>query len=241
MFYRLTKILLILSVTTITACNNLNSIEEITKDTIKKGKTTHSDNSNFNQGFICDCKSNEEEVLNCDTILLSNNAILYWKINCDSAVYCFENNKKTRSLKSGSDYFLIDKIGLIFIEEYNDYLFFIDELISGCCTPPDLVFLNKIDASEINRIPSSHFVFGNPEKDYVTYFQDDSLTQFIFHDLNNDKKNMTVLENNIVLRAIDNNSNIHVKDLININDDHNQIILELEITPNVFKKIKIQS
>jgi len=245
MFYRLTKILLILSVTTIIGCNNVNSIEEITKAPIITEQTvqisTHSDNSKLKPNFVCDCESNEDDILDCDTTLLSNNALLYWKINCDSAVYCFENNNKIRYLKSGSDYFLINRIGLTYIEEYNDYLFFKDELISGCCTPPDLVFLNKIDASEINRIPSSHFVFGNPEKDYITYFQDDSLTEFIFHDLNTNRKNMTVLENNIVLRAIDNNSIIHVNDLVNINDDGNEIILELEITPKVYKEFKIKS
>ena len=67
------------------------------------------------------------------------------------------------------------------------------------------------------------------------------MTEFIFHDLNTNRKNMTVLENNIVLRAIDNNSIIHVNDLVNINDDGNEIILELEITPKVYKEFKIKS
>jgi hypothetical protein len=237
-------ILLVISTLAILSCNNQNNRKVIKDDAIiQKEKmlfSTYSDSSDFQREYACGCESNQEN-LDCDTIILSNNAMLYWKINCDFASYCFENNNRITYLKTSSDFELIERIGLTFIKEYKDYLFFVDELISGCCTPPDIVFLNKYDASEINRIPSSQFVYENIEKDYVTYFQDDKLTKFIFHNLKTNTRKMTVIEEGLILNSIQNNKALYISDVLSLIENDKSIKLELNITSDSRKIINIKS
>jgi len=114
--------------------------------------------------------------------------MLYHIVTEDSITYYFENRNKKNILKSGRNLRLMEQTGLIFIKEYTDYLFFIHEWISGCCTPPDLVFIDKNDSKELIRINHDNFIYENQEKDYVMYFNDTTQTHFIYHNLETNKK-----------------------------------------------------
>ena len=235
------NILFLLLCLNLFSCNTKNTTNDPTNNTKTdpliqetiKHESTFTNTYDFEEYNDCDCANNEREILDCDTTFLTNNAMLYWQINCDSVAYCFENNKKIVYLKSGSDYSLIERIDLVFIKEYDDYLFFVNELISGCCTPPDLVFLNKEDATEINRIPRAQFVYGNPEVDYVTYFQNENLTEFIFLNLKTNKKYKTIFDEGIIENAVQNNSHaIHINDVLTINENGDTINLALNVNPD---------
>ncbi len=113
----------------------------------------------------CDCLELgliEENQYNCDTTFFDNGAFLYWQLNCDSTWLTFENRQKV-ILKSCEKEMLLEckRIGLLFIKEYPNYILFIHEWISGCCTTPDLVFISKENGLELNRVSKYQFIWGD--------------------------------------------------------------------------------
>ncbi|MFA7326895.1 MAG: hypothetical protein WC121_09540 [Candidatus Kapaibacterium sp.] len=133
----------------------------------------------------CDCIElglSDENKLKCDTTFFENGAFMYWQINCDSTWLTFENNQKV-ILKSCKKEMILEcgRSGLFFLKEYPNYLLFIFEWISGCCVPPDIVFISKENGLEINRISKYLFVWGDNDLDYSLYFSDTTYTNLIFH------------------------------------------------------------
>ncbi len=51
-----------------------------------------------------------------------------------------------------------------------------------------VVFINKDTGTEINRIYSSQFVWGDTDENYLLYFSDTTYTEMIFLNHNSDKK-----------------------------------------------------
>jgi len=189
----------------------------------------------------CDCSDETLIYLNCDTTFLSNNSMLYWSYECDSVFYFFENDGVLNSLKSGSHYGLISEIGMTFIKEYDHYLYFIEEHISGCCAPPDIVLLDTNDASEIYRVYADLYVFADVEKNYILHFKNDNFKELVFYDLAKNKKQQFSLKSLEVRRAANEMKPLHIKDLFTIsNSIPSYIDIELNTGIDISEKIKIK-
>jgi hypothetical protein len=144
------------------------------------------------QKLECNCDEREiipENQYKCEVINFTNGAKLYWQWNCDSAWLTFERSRKS-ILKSciNEDVYSCDRIGLVFLKEYPRYLLFEHRWISGCCTPPDLVFLRKEDASELKRIKNSQFVWGDVDENYALFFSDSTYKKLIYLNHISDKE-----------------------------------------------------
>lgn len=213
----------------------------IEKDKSNETETNENTETSFQKSKVdnslCECNEQTTDNYDCDTITLSNNAILYWKINCDLVEYCFEKNSKITTIYSNQYY--DHRLGMSFKKEYDDYLYFVNQVISGCCTPPELVFLDKNNASEINKISSDNFIYANSEKDYIIYFKDTTLTSVTYHNLKTNKKSLTNI-GNIMEKSINNNSINHVTDLLNIETNKEKVKLEVQIDSNTTQKFKLQ-
>lgn len=146
----------------------------------------------FSQKGQCGCAGRPtipENQYTCDTTHFENGAQLYWQWNCDSAWLTFENTDKLiLEACEDMDAYSCQRTGLNFLQEYPGYLLFQYKWISGCCTPPDLLFLSKETGKEIRRISSSLFVHGEIEDNYVLYFSDTTYTELIYLDNLTDKK-----------------------------------------------------
>lgn len=193
----------------------------------------------------CGCdkkKATPENQYKCDTTFFSNGAKLYWQRNCDSTWLTFENKKKL-ILKSCEkmDVYECQRTGLDFLKEYQNYLLFQYKWISGCCTPPDIVFIDKINGNEIKRIPNDQFVWGDIDENYVLFFSDTTYTHLIYLNNNTDKEYTLQFENGQIDKSIVKNHVLQLTDLFNnFNKNGNDFRLDYKTNEGVFKNLKIE-
>lgn len=163
-----------------------------------------------------------------DTTQMSNGSKLYYQWNCDSTWLTFENDEQI-ILKSCSDFdpMLCSQLGLNFIKEYPNYLFFIHNWISGCCTPPDLVLIDKETGREKERISNDLFVWGDTDKNYALYFSDTTYTNLIYLDHTSNNKITNQFEEDKVRKSANKNKVIQLNDLFkNFNKDQGKLSFE---------------
>lgn len=98
------------------------------------------------QNCQCDKDTLLSEIINCDTTKFENGATLYWSFNCDSSWLTFESltHKKEVlfSLGEGMQN-LTGRLGYIYIQEYRYRFLIQNNVISGCCSPPDFYLFDK--------------------------------------------------------------------------------------------------
>lgn len=176
-----------------------------------------------------------------DTTLITNGSKLYYQWNCDSTWMTFENNDKI-ILKSCTkfDPILCSRLGLNFIKEYPKYLLFKYDWISGCCTSPDIVFIDKNNGMEINRITSDRFVWGDAEEDYILYFSDTTnFNKLIYLDNNTDKEYALIFENDKVIKSKNENHILQLSDIFK-NFQKNESDFNFEFITNNGKTEKLK-
>ena len=86
---------------------------------------------------------------------------------------------------------LTDRLGLCFPQEFNNYTLFYERWISGCCMPPDMVFMDKENGLEIDRISIQVFIWHDYEEDYILSFTDSLYNSIEYLDLNTNKTRTT--------------------------------------------------
>ncbi len=199
----------------------------------------------FSQGANCNCDQieiNPENQYKCDTIIFENRAMLYWQWNCDSAWLTFENTKKL-ILKSCNEMnvYECNRTGLNFLKEYPNYLLFQYKWISGCCTPPDLIFLNKENGNELKRISNSQFIWGDIDENYALYFSDTTYTKLIYLDNNTDKEYFFQFDNEQVNKSVTKNQVLQLTDLFkHFKKDDNFFVFDFMSSNGNFEQIRIE-
>lgn len=163
----------------------------------------------YQEELDCSCEAKKYD---CDILEFENGAKLYWQRNCDSAWLTFENENKI-ILKTCKDELFesCQKTGLNFLKEYPSYLLFQYRWVSGCCQPPDVVFISEVTGREINRVYSSQFVWGDIGDNYLLYFSDTTYTELIFLNHITEKKKSSYFDPDLVL------SSTKANDVLSIN------------------------
>ena len=171
----------------------------------------------LSQKSNCGCdkiKIDSENQYKCDTTILTNGALIYWQWNCDSSWLTFENKGKILlSSCNKSNVYSCESTGLNFLKEYHNYILFQYKWISGCCTPPDLVFFNKDNGKEIKRITNELFIWGDIDDNYALYFSDKTYNDLIYLDHNTDNQYLIHFENGQVLSSANKNNVLQLSDL----------------------------
>jgi len=199
----------------------------------------------FCQGVNCNCdqiKIDSESQYKCDTTFFSNGAKIYWQWNCDSAWLTFENKDKIilRSCEK-MDVYECERTGLSFLKEYANYLLFQYKWISGCCTPPDIIFFNKVTGSELRRITNNLFVWGDIDENYVLYFSDTTYTNLIYLDNNTDKEFTLRFNNNQVDNSAAKNQMLQFTDLFkNFKKNRDNFTFDFKMSEGTIKIMKIE-
>lgn len=199
----------------------------------------------FSQKQNCGCEhqvANPEDQFICDTTIFTNGAKMYWQ--CDSAYpkLIFENKKKV-ILKVCEDaiIYVCDRVGLSFLKEYPNYLLFQYQWISGCCTSPDVIFISKDNGSELRRIDSGLFVWGDTDENYILYFSDTTYRELIYMDNNTDRKYTFSFATAQIDKSISENHVLQVADLFkNFKKDKNEFTFDFKSSEGVMKKLKIK-
>lgn len=198
------------------------------------------------QGYGCDCDFmlsgvEKEHRPKCDTTFLSNGAMMYWQWNCDSAWFTFEMLWKT-VLKScqGADPSFCQRTGLNFLKEYPTYLLFKWDWISGCCAPPDILFLDKKEAKELRRIAHTEFVWGSTDENFITFFADTLLEKLVYLELEDNKEYFVSFSSGEVIESARKNGGWGLKELFtDFKKSPSHISMVFKQANGAMKEIKI--
>ena len=171
----------------------------------------------FSQKNSNDCyeymKLEQNEYLR-DTTFFTNGSFLFYQWNCDSTWLTFENEERI-VLKSCNycDPILCSRLGLNYVQEYPKYLLFVHNWISGCCTPPDIVFIDKQTGREKGRITHDLFVWGDSEENYTLYFSDTTFRELIYLNHKSGIKFNYSFNEGVVLNSAMEHSVLHISEL----------------------------
>ncbi|MGB1248038.1 MAG: hypothetical protein ACPG4Z_04075 [Chitinophagales bacterium] len=178
-----------------------------------------------------------------DTTQLSNGAVLYYNWNCDSTWLIFSNKKEQVILKScfDSDPIMCSRLGLNYIKEYPNYLLFTHEWISGCCTPHDLVFIDKESGKEKERITNALFVWGDTDKDYSLFFSDSTYTSLIYLNHKSDQKFIYQFEEGKVFNSVKKHSVLQISNLFdNFRNENEYFLFDFKNNMGNSEKVKFK-
>lgn len=199
----------------------------------------------FSQQLNCGCDTANiipENQYKCDTIWFSNGAKLFWQWNCDSSWLTFEYTKPV-IIKSCNEMnvYGCNRTGLNFLKEYPGYLLFQYKWISGCCTPPDIVFMSKETGEELKRIPNNLFVWADADDNYVLYFSDTTDTRLKYLDNSTDKEYSLQFERGQVKKSAAKNWVMQFGDLFkDFRKNNDDFTFEFKTIEGTIKKMKIK-
>lgn len=177
-----------------------------------------------------------------DTTHFSNGGKLYYLWNCDSTWLTFQGKEKV-ILKSCSkvDPILCSRLGLQFLKEYNKYLLFLYNWSSGCCTTPDLVFIDKKNGQEIKRITNDQFVCGDNDQDYSMFFTDTTYMELVYLNHQTNREIKFQFKDNRILKLMGEKEVLHPSKLIKqFRRKDDQMILEFVENNKDINEIRIE-
>jgi hypothetical protein len=100
--------------------------------------------STDNQKCICDKDTMLKELISCDTIRFDNKASLFWSFNCDSSWLTFQSPEESNTIIFSMGLVrLTGRLGHIYLCEYKNTFLVQNNVISGCCSPPEFYLYDK--------------------------------------------------------------------------------------------------
>jgi len=140
-------------------------------------------------GQQCQCitDSSLSEAVTCYTVRFSNHAKLYRQFNCDSSWLTFESSRGTKTILYSLDDGLIgytEKLGYQYATEYKATFLVQNNLISGCCTPPEYLLFNKSTGKVIKNLGRLIFYSEDVKFPLVVYIEDTVFSRLKFYDVN---------------------------------------------------------
>lgn len=176
-----------------------------------------------------DCLDNlPEDFFILDTMSTVTGSLIYWQYNQDSSWLNFEDINGVKTILNtmycpmmGYTY----KLGMQRYDVYPKYAVFYEEIISGCCTPPNVVFLDNSNAKELKRIDSYSFI--RLDEDFCMFFKDTSLNTASFIDLKTDTKTDVIFPIGLFVSKMESSENTYPRDFFN----------EIEVNTNKLKVV----
>lgn len=157
----------------------------------------------FGQKCICENDSSLSEIISCDTTEFDNASRIYWAFNCDSSWLTFESQTGQKeilfSLSDGLQN-LTGRLGYIYAQEYKHTFLIQNNVISGCCTPPDFYVFDKTTGQVKDSLGS--ILYYSPDKKFPIII---SITN------NSNRKKVTNRYNSLSIYNIDKNRNYILK------------------------------
>ena len=97
------------------------------------------------QQCYCQKKPDLNEIISCNKTIFKNGCELYREFNCDSSWLTFKNTKgQKKILFTLSEIVeLTDRLGYVNWTEYKNTFLVQNNVISGCCDPPEFILFYK--------------------------------------------------------------------------------------------------
>lgn len=115
----------------------------------------------------CSCagKPDIAAFMPCHNIPFDNGASLSWGYNCDSSWLIFENSQHQKKVIFSLEEPLMEltgRLGYTHIQEYTHTFLVRNNIISGCCTPPEFHLYNKQNGKKLYEL--GRLVFYSEQK-----------------------------------------------------------------------------
>ncbi len=164
-----------------------------------------------------DCLGNlPEDFFILDTMSTVTGSMIYWQYNQDSSWLTFEDINGVKKMLNtmycpmmGYSY----KLGMQRYDVYPKYAVFYEELISGCCTPPNVVFLDNSTAKELKRIDSYSLI--RLDEEFCMFFIDTTLNTASFLDLKTDKTSNVIFPEGLFVSKMESSGNTYPREFFN--------------------------
>lgn len=119
---------------------------------------------------FCEKDSTLADFVICDTTEFDNKARIFWNFDCDSAWLSFQSPKgdieEIFTLSDGMQN-LATRLGYSYVAEFNKHFLIQNNVISGCCSPPDYRLFDKSTGVELRNLGR------------IIYYSDDRSSPFI--------------------------------------------------------------
>lgn len=164
-----------------------------------------------------DCLENlPEDFFILDTMSTAKGSMIYWQYNQDSSWLTYEDINGVKTMLNTMYCPMMHysyQLGMQRYDVYPKYAVFYEELISGCCTPPNVVFLDNSTAKELRRIDSYSFI--RLDEDYCIFFKDTALNTASFLDLKTDKTTTLIFPEGLFMSKMESSRNTYPREFFN--------------------------
>lgn len=108
-------------------------------------------------GQNCDCEKDTmlKEYISCKPLHFDNDSKLFWSFNCDSSWLTFENFKGEQKIIFSLEKDFLDlttRLGYVQFKEFKTTFLVENNVISGCCDPPDYYLHDKTSGNLIKKL-----------------------------------------------------------------------------------------
>ena len=174
----------------------------------------------FGQNCSCEKDAMLKEIISCDTIKFDNKAKLFWNFNCDSSWLTFESPSHKKeiifSLGEGLQN-MTGRLGYIYVQEYKNTFLIQNNVISGCCSPPDFYLYDKNTGqkkSDLGRLifysedKKNPLVIGVTNSSYDT-IAEAAYNSLTIYNVDKDKKYFVQLSKGQIEKALEETEQIY--------------------------------
>jgi len=190
----------------------------------------------FGQTCNCDDDSLLNEIISCDTIHFENGAELYWNFNCDSSWLTLLTPTRSKqiifSLGDGLQE-LTGRIGYVEFYEYKSTFLVQNNVISGCCAPPDFYLYDKTTGQKIKEL--GRIIYLSEDRKYpiiisITNSSYDTskiadLNSLTIFNINTNKEYLISLPNFEIEQALENTEEMYAEFLFEDSIVENGILI----------------
>jgi hypothetical protein len=140
---------------------------------------------------ICSCEKDlfAKEAVSCDTITLTNKALLYYQFNCDTIWLTFENTNKNKTVLFSMGTELVGynyRLGFQLTKEFKNSLLF----RYGCPAngPCEYVLVSKSTGQQEKKFHELVYTSQDQPTNIIIYFTDGSLNSLTIYHIDTKKK-----------------------------------------------------
>jgi hypothetical protein len=155
----------------------------------------------------CTCESDTSlgSIISCDTIVFSNGSKLFRQFNCDSSWLTFEDRRMQKRVFYSLQYPLIDlteRLGYQFVMENNKSFVIRNNLISGCCTPPEYILFDKDNGNLLQNARQIIYYSEEKKYDFMLAFGDSTLNNLTLFAVNTGNKYKINLPQDLIIETL---------------------------------------
>jgi hypothetical protein len=179
-------------------------------------------------GQDCECEKYSllKDLISCTPMVFDNNTSLHWSFNCDSSWLTFMDAKGIKKMLFSLGDGLVNltgRLGYIFAFEYNNSFLMQNNVISGCCSPPEFYLYDKSSGELRKKLGRIIFYSKDRNKPYIISVTNSNYTEtntgvyesITIYSIDLDETSYVKLRPREIANALDNTEQMYPEYLFN--------------------------